>query len=411
MVAANVAPPIPVLAPAPQHPMRNRSFQLLFAGSTISFFGDQFYFIALPWLVLQQTGSAIAMGTIMMVAAVPRTVLMLMGGAVTDRISPRKIMISTTWVRSICVAALAVLLWTHLLQTWQFYVLAILFGTADAFEAPAEAAFLPFVIKPDQLVPATSILQSRTQLMTILAPAPVGFIIKGLGVAWAFVIDSFSFLFLIAALIPLSDPPLTQLANKPILSSIWDGILYVVKDVPLRSLMLVAMSMNFCLSGPIALGLAYLAKTRFGSPTALGIMFSCFAAGSLGGSLLAGVWKIQRRGILMILASLVLSLLLGSLGMLNTRWTVSAVLLAMGITAGLTNVHIGAWIMQRIDAAVRGRVSSVLMLGSVGIIPISLGLAGLLIAVNLKFMYLLAASLMALVTLAAAMQKTVREIA
>ena len=151
-------------------------------------------------------------------------------------------------------------------------------------------------------------------------------------------------------------------------------------------------------------------KTRFDSPAALGIVFSAVAAGSLLGALLAGVWKIRRRGVMILLVSVVLAVCLGSIGLLGRLWTIAAVLLVMGLAAGLTNVNISAWIMQRIDAAVRGRVSSVLMLAVVGLTPISLAMAGLLIAWNVKLMFLLSAGLMLLVTTVAAVQRPVREI-
>jgi len=111
MVTATLAAPTSI--PVPQHPLRERNFRLLFMGSTISLLGDQFYFVAMPWLVLQQTGSAIKMGTIMMTGAIPRAVLMLMGGAVSDRSSPRKIMMRTAWARAILVTVLGVLTWLH----------------------------------------------------------------------------------------------------------------------------------------------------------------------------------------------------------------------------------------------------------------------------------------------------------
>ena len=113
---------------------------------------------------------------------------------------------------------------------------------------------------------------------------------------------------------------------------------------------------------------------------------------------------------MILLVSLVLALLLGLLGVLNNRWAIPPILFVMGVSAGLTNVQIGAWIMQRIEPAVRGRVGSVLTLGAVGTMPISLALAGLAIAVSLKLMFLLAGSVMLMVTMAAATQKTVREI-
>ncbi len=91
-------------------------------------------------------------------------------------------------------------------------------------------------------------------------------------------------------------------------------------------------------------------------------------------------------------------------------WSIAGVLLVMGATAGMVNVHIGAWAMQRIDAAVRGRVASVLMLASFGITPISLAVAGFLVAWNLQFMFLLAGGVMLLAAAGAAFQKPVREI-
>lgn len=364
----------------------------------------------MPWLVLQQTGSAVAMGTIMMFGAIPRAVLMLMGGAVSDRTSPRIIMMMTAWVRGILVTAIGLLIWLHLLHTWQLYALAAAFGTADAFDGPAGRAFIPFLVQPEQLVAAESVSQVKTMLATIIGPAPAGFIIGALGLASAFFFDATSFLFIIGALLLLPDPSLTQTEKKPLLQSILEGLRYVSNDIALRSLLLVAVGINFCLAGPISLGLAYAAKTKFESAAMLGVMLSSLAAGALGGALLAGVWKIRRRGILILMVSFTLSVLLASLGLLNNRWVIPPVLFLMGTCAGMVNVQIGAWIMQRIDAAVRGRVISVLTLGAVGTMPISLALAGLLIAISLKLVFLLAGLMLLLLTMAAATQKSVREI-
>src|SRR5580658_6933941 len=90
-----------------RHPIFNREFRYLWIGNTISGCGDQFFLVALPWLILQLTGSGTILGGIMMVGAIPRAALMLIGGAVTDRFSPRKIMILTAASRTVLVAALA----------------------------------------------------------------------------------------------------------------------------------------------------------------------------------------------------------------------------------------------------------------------------------------------------------------
>src|SRR5579864_5535054 len=101
------------------HPLYNREFRYLWLGRTVSVCGDQFFLVALPWLILQLTGSGAILGGIMMVEAIPRAVLMLIGGAVTDRVSPRKIMILTAATRALLVAALAAFVWTHHVEVWQ----------------------------------------------------------------------------------------------------------------------------------------------------------------------------------------------------------------------------------------------------------------------------------------------------
>ena len=409
MAAATVSTAnVPITAV--EHPLRNPNYRLWLIGGTISLLGDQFYLVALPWLVLQQTGSAVVMGAIMMAGAIPRALLMLMGGAISDRMSARKILMATAMARTLCVAVIGVLVWLRVLRTWELYALAVAFGVADAFAGPAQTAYMPSLLKREQLVAASSVSQSTAQLTTIVGPVPAGFVIKTLGVAWAFFVDAISFLFIIGALWKLPDPPKSQTGRKAVWHSIAEGIAYVGKDVPLRSLMLLVMILNFCIAGPVSIGLAYLTKTRFGSPAEYGIVISAVAAGSLLGALLAGVWKIRQRGVMILLVSLVLGVCLGSIGLLGKVWSIASVLLLMGAAAGMVNIHIGAWIMQRIDLAVRGRVASVLMLASFGITPISLAVAGFLVAWSLKLMFLLAGGLMVLAAAGASFQKPVREI-
>src|SRR5579863_2061881 len=71
------------------------SFRKLWAATTLSLFGDFFSYIALAWLVLQLTGSSLALGTVLVVQALPRAVLMAVGGALADRLSPRLTMLGS----------------------------------------------------------------------------------------------------------------------------------------------------------------------------------------------------------------------------------------------------------------------------------------------------------------------------
>jgi hypothetical protein len=394
------------------HPLTLPGFRRLWIGSSISLLGDQFYLVALPWVVLQITGSAVAMGTMLMTAAIPRAVLMLMGGAVTDRFSPRRILMTTASARTVVVGIVGALLWFQLLQVWHLYVLGFAFGVADAFSMPAGSAFLPSLVARDQLVRANSVVQTSSQLTTIVGPAPAGLVIKSLGAAWAFILDAVSFLFVIAALWTLPDPPRAQApARGPVWRSVLDGIKSVRQDAALSSLMLLAAMINVCVTGPMSVGLAFMAKTRFGSPTAYGFAISALAAGGLGGALIAGVWKIRRRGPFLLVASAVISVCVGSLGFLGSVGAVAGVLAVMAAAAAMTNIHLSSWIQSRVDPAMRGRVLSVLMLAAVGLMPLSLAGAGLLAAWSLTGMFVLAGGAMLLVTAAGAARSSVRAIA
>jgi MFS family permease len=382
-------------------------------GATISLLGDQFYIVALPWVVLQITGSGLAMGTVSMAAGIPRAVLMLMGGAITDRSSPRKLLMLTASARTIFVAAIGALLWFHTLQLWHLYVLAFAFGTADAFALPSAGSMLRSLVKPEQLPAAMSVWQSSALLTGVVGPAPAGIIMKTLGVAWAFFLDAISFLFVIAALWMLPDPPQAQPAGpKPsVWKSIGEGLAYVGKDVALRSLMLLAAVLNFCLSGPLSVGLAYMAKQRFSSPAFFGIWLSSVAAGMLVGMLLAGVLKSKHRGRLLLSISVVLGGITGCIGFVPGLWGVAALLAVMGLLSGFINVQFQSWMQQRVDRSVVGRVISVTMVANLGLMPLSMAAAGVAVEWSPQWMFVISGLAVMLVAAFGATQKPVREIA
>lgn len=407
-MAANTVP-TPVVK---QHPLRNPSFRLLWAGNTISWTGDQFYLVALPWLILQLTGSSIVLGTITMMAAIPRAAFMLLGGAVTDRTSPRRIMILTASSRTVLVAAVSGLIWLHLLQLWQLYILALCFGIADAFAGPAAQAYLPSLVAPEQLAAANSVSQSTVQAATLIAPGPAGLFIKAFGMAWAFFIDAVSFLFIIGALWRLPDPPkaATGAPRRNVLRSILDGLHYLKSDVVLASLMLVVSVLNFAIAGPASVGIAMIAKQKFGTPLAFGLLMSALAAGALTGTLLAGVRKHRKRGRLLLLVSTVIGLCLGSVGLLNLAPLLAGVLFLMSGTAAFLNVQLIAWFQQRVERTMMGRVMSVLMFASIGLMPFSLAAAGVAVKWSLPGTFIIAGTMVLFVTLLAATHSPVREI-
>jgi MFS family permease len=394
------------------HPFRNGYFRLLWAGRAISALGDQCYLVALPWLILQLTNSGVALGTIMMTGAIPMVVFMLVGGVLSDRFSARRILMTTTTARAVCVAIIGALVALHAVALWHIYVLALAFGIADAFAAPASQTLVPSLLEPEQLSAANSVTQSTQQLTTILGPAPAGLIVKTLGTAWAFFIDAFSFLFVIAALWRLPDPPSAgaSRARTGMLHAIMEGLRYINDDAAMRSLLFVAAALNFCVAGPVSIGLVWIAKQHFGSPLAFSVFIASVAAGGLTGAIAAGLYKPRRRGLLMLAVSVAIALGIALLGVASQLWSLSAVLFAMGAASGFLNVHIVAWFQQRVDRTMLGRAMSVITLAAVGLQPISLAIAGVAVTWSVAGMFFGAAALMLLVTILAALHEPVREI-
>jgi hypothetical protein len=403
--------------PAARHPFFLRHFRNLWLGSSTSLLGDQLYLVALPWLVLQLTGSSLALGTIMMTATIPRTVLMLVGGAVTDRVSPRRVLITTALTRTILVGSVAVLVWLGDVELWQIYVLTFMFGVADAFALPAGGAMLPSLVTPQQLPRANAMFQSSSVLIQMIGPAPAGLLIAAYGVASALFFDALSFLGVIAALFRIPDPPKAPApaagapARPSMLRSIGEGWRAVVNDPPLVALTVVFASLNLCVAGPTGVGLAILAKFQFGSATALGTLFSCFSGGTLAGVLLGGMVKLPRRGLQLIAMSLLAGLALLAIGLVSGLFAIGALLVLTGAGVGFVNVQFSSWAQMRVDRALLGRVYSVVSLFAIGLVPVSYAAAGMLGQWNIQGLFIAAGALLAGVSSAMALlSKAARDV-
>jgi hypothetical protein len=168
--------------------------------------------------------------------------------------------------------------------------------------------------------------------------------------------------------------------------------------------------LNFAIAGPITIGLAIIAKRDFGTASVFGLLISSFAAGSLAGMLCAALLPQRRRGRILLLASTVIGLCVASLGFLSRIGTIAPDLFLMSGTAGFLNIQLIAWLQQRVEPALMGRVMSVLMFASVGLTPLSLALAGVAMKASLAGTFVCAGAIVLLVTLLAASHRAVRTI-
>jgi hypothetical protein len=385
-------------------PLRVANFRNLLVGATLSQLGGVCFSIALPWLVLQMTASAVALGSILVALAIPRAALMLVGGAVSDRVSARTILIASNLALTLCVAAVALLAARHALSLWVLYVVAIVFGVADAFGNPAIKVLLPGIVPRDALASANSLLQSTAQLCLLGGAALAGLLIQRFGLVSVFAVDAWSFVFLILALLSITAPaPSSHAPTKNLVASVRDGIVYVVGDPSLRMLLLVIASVNFCLTGATQVGVVTLVHARFHSAGYFGALLSATAVGSLAGLALAGVWKRQRSVLLDVLGgAALLGLCLASLALRLPIAFMFAALTASGAIAGYLNVSILSTLQSSVPAEMLGRVMSLVTLASIGIAPLSLALSGLVAQAHVQLLFAIAGAALVAVSAAGA---------
>ena len=372
-------------------PFRVPDFRFLFTGESVSVLGDQFHFVALAWLVLQLTGSGLALGSVLMVAAIPRAIFMLLGGALSDRWSPRSLMLWSNGIRAVLVGIVAFLVVTEQAQLWQLYVMAGIFGVVDALFYPAMSAILPMLVDEETLPPANALMQGSQQFAGLIGPALAGVVVALIQTGPAFVFDAASFA---VATIAIFFVVGGRRAPKPaergdgaapsVLATIREGFHYAWSDPAVRSLVLLSAAFNFAFTGPLSVGLPFMADHTLGGGSAtFGILLSAFGAGALVGAVAAGsIPRVPHLGTITLLIAIGLGVGLALLGVAPTVPVAFGLLAAMGIGAGFINVHVVSWLQGRTAEDMRGRVMSMVMLGSIGLAPVSYALAGLIVDVG-----------------------------
>src|SRR3990170_8733123 len=188
-------------------PLRIRNFRNLWVGQTISLIGDQFKFVALSWLVLSLTERPGALGTVLMLQAIPRSVLMLAGGVLSDRLRPRTVMLFSDLFRAVVVGTIAALTATDRITLPAVYALALLFGIVQAFFFPAASAITPELVDARLLRPANALNPMANQNVLTAAPAAAGFLVARVGTAGGFAVDATSFLISALFLLFITAPP------------------------------------------------------------------------------------------------------------------------------------------------------------------------------------------------------------
>jgi len=403
----------------PASPLSVRNFRLLWIGESISLLGDQFYLIALPWLVLQLTGSALALGTVLALAGIPRALFMLVGGAFVDRFSPRRVMIVSNLSRLVLVALLTALVLTNHVGLEMLYVFALAFGLADAFYFPAQSAIVPQLLPEAQLQAGNVFVQGTAQLSLFLGPVLAGGLIAlvgqsarvgtpgTLGSGIAFGLDTLSFVASLICLYLIRVPGVTRPAGPQpdVIASIREGFAYVWGRSLLRVLFLVIVAINFLVMGPLFVGIPVLAATRLAAPrgaAAFGTIMSAFGGGALLGIILSNALpplKPGQLGVLLLFSTAFQGVAVALMPLFSSTLVIAVIALLLGAANGYVKLIFFTWLQKRIPQALMGRVMSLLMFSSIGLAPVSNALAGAILQINLNMLFVGGGLLMAALSL------------
>jgi MFS family permease len=375
------------------------NFRWLWVGQLFMYCAGQFWFVALTWLVLQKTGSGIALGTVLMAAAIPRGVLMLVGGVISDRLSPNTIAAIATTANTILSCALTLILLTNAFDLHGIILISGLFGISEAFLYPATLALLPRIIRKSRLVQANAWMQGSEQISNVLGPALAGVVIGTLGLTTAFALNTILFAISAVCIYLVRTRQLiitAPLELHTLTKGIWEGLRYASQRPGIRiSLMLIAM-INFAILGPIVVGVAELVTIRLGGDaTTFGYLQSAYGVGAL-----LGVWIASRLDAIkqlqtpLVLLATSLGAGLIALGFVSHTWTAATIILSMGIGGGIVSVLGLTWLQQETAISMQGRMMSLVMFASIALDPFSQAISGVLLDISLTGLFVAAGIIM-----------------
>lgn len=403
--------------PRPWTIFASASFRKLWLATTLSLFGDFFSYIAMAWLVLQLTGSSLALGTVLVVQALPRAVLMVVGGALADRLSSRLTMLGSMGLRAAFVAPLAVLVLTGRVQMWEVYAIAVVFGIVDAFFMPARSSILPQVVADHELEPGNAALNITSQASVILGPVLGGLIVAAAGTGWAFAADAACFAagFLFILWLPAAARARAGDTPHPdggLGGQIAAGFRYAWADSGIRVTLIAIAVIDFAANGALGVGLPTLAHGRFAAGAeGLGILFGAWGIGATAGALGAGfVPPPKRFGWLIVFVSGWLGVGMGAVGLLPSLAPAAIVMGFSGVGTGIVNTYGISWLQRRTDPAMQGRVMSLVMLASMGLTPLAYAASGAIADVNPTLLFLIAGGMMLTCAAGAAASRQVRSL-
>ena len=376
--------------------LKHRPFALLWAGQTTSRLGDSLYRIALAWWVLEKTGSAAAMGTVLVFSQIPMLLFLLIGGVVVDRLPRLRVMFVSDILSGLVIAFVAVFSWLDLLQIWHIYIASMVFGFVEAFFFPAYQAVIP-QITPSELLTSANSLNGLSQRVTgIVGPALGAALVAAGGTSITFGLDALSFFISATCVFPMLRSNIdkaqrqeksseTASGQKPVKEALQQGLLdlregfkFVITVPWIWITILIFGFINITEASPRAVAMPFFIRQDLGADVKLlGIFGSAASLGFVIGMIWLGQYvQLHRRGWLGYLSVVITGAALLSFAF---KLPVPVLILSMFISGLSTSVFALIWthtLQEMVPGALLGRVYSIDALGSFVLLPVGFSIAG-----------------------------------
>jgi predicted MFS family arabinose efflux permease len=393
-------------------PLRIANFRRLIAGQTISRLGDQFYFIAIPWLILRTTSDPLVLALVLGLSSLTLGVFTLVGGVLADSYGPRILMLGSDSARFVIMGILAGLAIFSTPPLWVIGLLAALLGVAGGLFYPASGAMTPHLVPTEDLQAANSFEQLAFQSSNFVGPGIAGVILSATRLTFGFVVDAVSFLASIISLAFIHMPPRPRSPSESLTGdsatknqkqsgiAAFKDALRFLRSTPFL-LMLFGLSFlgNFAVGGLFEVATPLLFKERVGlvaGPEAFGLATAGFGLGSIVGAVAAGVAaKIHHKAVISLIAIIPTVALIILVPFIPGTFAAAGLFAGVGVFLGISNVLLITVVQTLIPLHMMGRMMSLTMLGSLVGSPVSIlvyGVAATLVPI--PWLFVIGASLL-----------------
>ena len=353
--------------------LRHQNFRRYYVGQTISLLGSWMQSTAVMWLAYRLTDSTVATGTVGFLAMLPYIFVTPVAGALSDRVSRRKLLVAVLSLSVINAAALALLTYTQHITIFIIGVLAFLQGILNSVEVPTRHAFFVQLIEDKEDLPNAIALNSININSTrLLGPAIGGLLIAALGETACFALNSISFFAVLVQLRRISPNVGTRRKNTTgLFADLIEGLRFAMKHPVIGPLVVTLGAVSFAVS-PYTVLMPAIAVQTFGKGAALN---GLFISGAGVGALIGAILLARRPNVRGLTGWLWMTASLAAIGIIGFSFSqnewVSFLCMAitgMGLMGSSTSVNT---ILQSIvEEDMRGRVVSIYAMFYVGAAPL-----------------------------------------